>query len=128
MSSETTTNWSPEQWRTCTRIDQQPDWPDLEALDAAVARLRTLTPLVPPHEADAVLEQVASAGRGESVLAQVGDCAEAFTDDPAAAAATRAAALHGLADDLSRAVGRPVVRMVRAAGQYAKPRSSPVGT
>ena len=46
----TSRTWSPSSWRGLTAL-QQPDWPDLGALDVALKRLSLLPPLVFAGEA-----------------------------------------------------------------------------
>ncbi len=57
---------------------QQPNYPDRTAVDAAVARLRTVPPLVFAGECDELKEKIAAVARREAFLLQGGDCAETF--------------------------------------------------
>ena len=57
---------------------QQPDYPDRAAVDAAVARLRTMPPLVFAGECDELKDKIAAVSRGESFMLMGGDCAETF--------------------------------------------------
>ncbi|MEZ5097614.1 MAG: 3-deoxy-7-phosphoheptulonate synthase [Nocardioides sp.] len=50
--------------------------PDPAALDAAVARLRTMPPLVFAGECDELKEKIGAVARGGAFLLQGGDCAE----------------------------------------------------
>ena len=60
---------------------QQPTYPDRGALDDAVARLRTMPPLVFAGECDDLTDKLAAVTRGEAFLLQGGDCAETFVDN-----------------------------------------------
>jgi 3-deoxy-7-phosphoheptulonate synthase len=68
---------------------------------------------------------LARAATGTALVAQVGDCAEDPAQATAAGVARRTALLEELADLLELASGKPVLRVGRIAGQFAKPRSKP---
>ncbi|MFT4008865.1 MAG: 3-deoxy-7-phosphoheptulonate synthase, partial [Nocardioidaceae bacterium] len=57
---------------------QQPQWPDPAAVDAAVAKLRSVPPLVFAGECDELKGKLGQVARGEAFLLQGGDCAETF--------------------------------------------------
>ena len=57
---------------------QQPTWPDREALETAVRKLRGVPPLVFAGECDELKSKLAAVARGEAFLLQGGDCAETF--------------------------------------------------
>jgi len=107
---------------------QQPTYPDAEALHAAVARLRTLPPLVFAGECDELKAKVAAAARGEAFILQGGDCAETFADATADNTRNKLRVLLQMAVVLTYAASVPVVKIGRLAGQYAKPRSSDTET
>jgi 3-deoxy-7-phosphoheptulonate synthase len=118
------TTWSPRSWRDL-ETDQQPDWPDVEALERAVGELRGLPPLVFAGEARTLKASLAKASRGEAFVLQAGDCAEAFGDFSADAIRDKLKIILQMAVVLTYAAGLPVVKIGRIAGQFAKPRSSP---
>lgn len=103
---------------------QQPSYDDPAALAAAVARLRTLPPLVFAGECDELKSNVAAASRGEAFLLWGGDCAETFVDATADNTRNKLRVLLQMAVVLTYAASVPVVKVGRLAGQYAKPRSS----
>ncbi len=107
---------------------QQPTYDDPAALAAAVARLRTLPPLVFAGECDELKEKVAAAGRGDAFLLQGGDCAETFAGATADNTRNKLRVLLQMAVVLTYAASVPVVKVGRLAGQYAKPRSSDTET
>ncbi|WP_274911369.1 class II 3-deoxy-7-phosphoheptulonate synthase [Streptomyces sp. WZ-12] len=107
---------------------QQPSWPDPVALEAVLAQLHTLPPLVLAHECDTLRERLAEVARGNAFLLQGGDCAESFKDATAQAAAGVLATLRQMAAVLGYAASTPVTTVGRIAGQYAKPRSAPTET
>jgi 3-deoxy-7-phosphoheptulonate synthase len=107
---------------------QQPTYPDQAALDTAVARLRTLPPLVFAGECDELKDKIAAASRGEAFILQGGDCAETFVDATADNTRNKLRVLLQMAVVLTYAASVPVVKIGRLAGQYAKPRSSDTET
>jgi 3-deoxy-7-phosphoheptulonate synthase len=103
---------------------QQPAWPDQAALDAAVAKLRTVPPLVFAGECDDLKGKLGKVALGEAFLLQGGDCAETFDQVTADNVRAKLRVLLQMAVVLTYAASVPVVKLGRLAGQYAKPRSS----
>ncbi len=107
---------------------QQPTYADQAAVDAAVARLRTMPPLVFAGECDELKAKLAAVARGEAFLLQGGDCAETFAGVTADNVRNKLRVLLQMAVVLTYAASVPVVKLGRLAGQYAKPRSSDLET
>jgi 3-deoxy-7-phosphoheptulonate synthase len=103
---------------------QQPSYPDVSAVDAAVAKLRRVPPLVFAGECDELKEKIAAVSRGDAFLLQGGDCAETFDGVTADNVRNKLRVLLQMAVVLTYAASVPVVKVGRIAGQYAKPRSS----
>jgi 3-deoxy-7-phosphoheptulonate synthase len=103
---------------------QQPTYPDRAAVAAAVAKLRTVPPLVFAGECDELKAKIAAVTRGEAFLLQGGDCAETFAGVTADNVRNKLRVLLQMAVVLTYAASVPVVKVGRIAGQYAKPRSS----
>lgn len=103
---------------------QQPTYPDRGAVDDAVARLRTMPPLVFAGECDELTDKIAAVTRGEAFILQGGDCAETFAGVTADNVRNKLRVLLQMAVVLTYAASVPVVKLGRIAGQYAKPRSS----
>src|SRR6195952_2919466 len=103
---------------------QQPTYPDAAAVDVAVARLRTLPPLVFAGECDELKTKLGEVARGNAFLLQGGDCAETFVGATADNVRNKLRVLLQMAVVLTYAASVPVVKLGRLAGQYAKPRSS----
>jgi len=128
MSTTTAlTNWHPASWhgRAAT---QQPVYADAHALQRAVAALSRLPPLVVSWEVEALREKLAQAQRGEQFLLQGGDCAESFEDCESDNIARRLKILLQMSLVLLQGMKRPIIRVGRFAGQYAKPRSTDTET
>lgn len=122
----TSTNrpWTPDSWRS--RPTQHGfDYPDASALDAALAKLRSLPPLVTSFEIERLKAQLAAAQEGRRFLLQGGDCAETLADCRPETITSKLKILLQMSLVLVHGLNKPVIRVGRFAGQYAKPRSSP---
>ena len=116
-------DWSPNSWQQKT-AQQQAIYSDPAHLEQVVQTISRLPPLVTPWEVDALKGKLARAARGKMFVLQGGDCAESFEQcDPAAIAANLKILLQ-MSLVLIYAAQKPVVRIGRIAGQYAKPRSA----
>ncbi len=102
---------------------QQPSYPDPLALQRVLNELETLPPLVTDWEIIALREKLAQAVWGDAFVLQAGDCAERFSDCTPDRIANHLKVLIQMSLVLVLGAKRPVIRMGRFAGQYAKPRS-----
>lgn len=114
--------WTPGSWRAHP-IEQQPPYSDRTGVDRVAREIARSPPLVTVDEVDALRARLAAAARGDIMVLQAGDCAERFDSCCAGYVGRQLDALDTLASALSEASRRPVVRVGRIAGQYAKPRS-----
>ncbi|HKY75662.1 MAG TPA: 3-deoxy-7-phosphoheptulonate synthase class II [Acidimicrobiia bacterium] len=114
--------WSPGSWRARPAA-QQPEWPDPDALERALERLRRLPPLVFAGEARALRDSLTAVAEGRAVLLQAGDCAESF-EFSANSIRDKLRVILQMAVVMTYGSGVPVVKIGRIAGQFAKPRSS----
>ncbi len=121
------TDWTPDAWKSL-RAAQQPPYPDPAALQAAVTELAGLPPLVTSWEIESLLAQLAEAQEGRRFLLQGGDCAETFQECRSGAIASKLKILLQMSLVLTHGSGKPVIRVGRFAGQYAKPRSEDTET
>jgi 3-deoxy-7-phosphoheptulonate synthase len=121
------TPWSPASWRARPAA-QQPDWPDDGSLDAVLAELRGLPPLVFAGEARSLTESLALVADGEAFLLHAGDCAESFSAFTADGIRDKLKIILQMSVVLTYGAGVPTVKLGRIAGQFAKPRSSPTET
>jgi len=115
--------WSKSSWRKFTAL-QQPNWPDEEKLNEVLNSLSTLPPLVFAGEIRDLKALLAKASVGEAFLLQGGDCSEEFSRCTAPNIREKLKVLLQMAVILTYAGNKPVVKVGRIAGQYAKPRSS----
>ena len=119
--------WQPADWRRHP-ARQMPVYPDPAALDAACAELRQFPPLIFAGEVRALRAQLAEVAAGRAFLLQGGDCAESFDTLDGEAARETLRVLLQMSVVLTYAAARPVVKVGRIAGQYAKPRSADTET
>lgn len=117
--------WSPSSW-SAFPARQQPEWPEPEALKAVLAEVAAMPPLVFAGETRTLRERLAAVGAGEAFLLQGGDCAETFAAFGADAIRDKLKVLLQMAVVLTYGAQMPVLKVGRIAGQFAKPRSSPV--
>ena len=123
----TPADWSPDSWLAKLQ-SQQILYPDRAAVETAVARLRVLPPLVTSWEIERLKAQIAEAQEGRRFLLQGGDCAEQIEECRPEAITSKLKILMQMSLVLVYAGKRPVIRVGRFAGQYAKPRSSATET
>jgi len=114
--------WHPESWKSKPAL-QQPTYEDPALLDAVIANLAEKPPLVTSWEVERLKSQLALAAQGRAFLLQGGDCSESFADCRADPIAAKLKLLLQMSLVLIHGLQKPVIRVGRIAGQYAKPRS-----
>ena len=117
--------WQPDSWRNFS-IRQVPEYPDAAALAKVEDRLSKQPPLVFAGEAQSLKQKLGEVADGKAFLLQGGDCAESFTEFSADNIRDSFKVLLQMAVVLTFGASMPVVKVGRLAGQFAKPRSSPV--
>ncbi len=115
--------WTPSSWRDFP-IKQQPTYEDQEALKSVETELGSYPPLIFAGEARTLKAKLAKVGRGEAFLLQGGDCAESFADFNTPNIKNFFKLMLQMNMVMMYATGKPVVKVGRIAGQFAKPRSS----
>ncbi|MGH7435073.1 MAG: 3-deoxy-7-phosphoheptulonate synthase class II [Polyangiaceae bacterium] len=117
--------WTPNSWKT--KVEAQAiAYEDPVALDATIARLAALPPLVTSWEVERLKRLLAEAQEGRRFLVQGGDCAETLADCRSPVIADKLKILLQMSLVMVHEGKRPVIRVGRFAGQYAKPRSRAV--
>ena len=117
--------WQPSSWRDHP-IRQVPDYPDAKKLAGVEAKLAAMPPLVFAGEAQSLKRQLGEVAEGRAFLLQGGDCAESFAEFSADNIRDSFKVILQMAVVLTFGASLPIVKVGRVAGQYAKPRSSPV--
>ncbi|NRA30079.1 MAG: 3-deoxy-7-phosphoheptulonate synthase class II [Parvularculaceae bacterium] len=120
--------WHPRSWREKPAKHIPEDYPDPQALVAVEAELASYPPLVFAGEVRTLKDRLAQVARGEAFLLQGGDCAESFKEFSADNIRDTFRVLLQMAVALTYGAAVPVVKVGRMAGQFGKPRSSPVET
>ncbi len=116
-------SWTPSSWRAFP-IKQQPTYQDQQALIDVEEQLSSYPPLIFAGEARTLKAKLAKVGRGEAFLLQGGDCAESFADFNSPNIKNLFKLMLQMNMVLMYSTGKPVVKIGRIAGQFAKPRSS----
>ena len=119
--------WKPDGWKTC-EAKHLPLYEDAVELARTETVLANLPPLVFAGEARQLKAQLADVADGRGFLLQGGDCAESFAEFHANNIRDTFRVLLQMAVVLTFASKRPVVKLGRMAGQFAKPRSAPTET
>ncbi|GAA4757154.1 hypothetical protein GCM10023264_26350 [Sphingomonas daechungensis] len=119
-------DWTPGAWRS-RPAEQLIDYPDPEALSRVERRLAGSEPLVEVADIIHLRAALARVANGEAIIMQGGDCAESFAEFDADKVRVTYNLLLRMGA-IVRAAGSDVVHLARIAGQFAKPRSSPVET
>ncbi|KAG6006071.1 Aromatic/aminoadipate aminotransferase 1 [Claviceps maximensis] len=117
--------WSPETWRS-KPIKQSPTYPEPEKLSKVVKELSRMPPLVHPNEILALKAHLRDVAHGKAFLLQGGDCAELFDYCEQGIIESKIKLLLQMSLVLIWGINKRVIRIGRMAGQYAKPRSSPM--
>ena len=115
--------WSALSWQGFS-YEQAAKYPDENQLIRVVDQLSQLPPLVTSGEVKNLKKSIAKAGRGEAFILQGGDCAESFNDCRSEVISAKLKILLQMSLILIHGLRKPIVRIGRIAGQYAKPRSS----
>ncbi|HUQ94241.1 MAG TPA: 3-deoxy-7-phosphoheptulonate synthase class II [Bryobacteraceae bacterium] len=119
--------WTPQSWQSKPAL-QQPAYDDPHELDAVLCELATLPPLVTSYEVVQLKSQLAEAQAGKRFILQGGDCAESFADCNGYSISAKLKILLQMSLVLVQGSKKPVTRIARIAGQYAKPRSEDTET
>lgn len=119
--------WTPSSWRT-KPIVQSVAYNDTASFTNAVNKLNALPPLVTPREIVKLKSELREVALGNAFLLQGGDCAELFDYCNQDMIEAKVKLLLQMSLVLIYGAKKKVVRVARMAGQYAKPRSSPMET
>jgi 3-deoxy-7-phosphoheptulonate synthase len=115
--------WSPISWQQYSYL-QSANYADVNQLNKIVEQLSLLPPLVTSGEVKKLKNEIARAGRGEAFILQGGDCAESFNDCRSDVISNKLKIMLQMSLVLLHGLRKPIIRVGRIAGQYAKPRSA----
>ena len=114
--------WTPDSWKNFP-IKQQPTYQDKNQLKLVESMLQQFPALVSFDEIEKLKTELALASEGKAFLLQCGDCAESFAEFSNENLKSFFRTLTQMTVTLMQGVKKPIVKVGRVAGQYAKPRS-----
>ncbi|KAJ5579822.1 uncharacterized protein N7459_005807 [Penicillium hispanicum] len=117
-------DWSPNSWTT-KPIKQDVVYEDAQGVKDALAKLQKLPPLVTTQEITNLKNSLRNVALGKAFVLQGGDCAELFDYCNQDMIEAKVKLLLQMSLVLIWGANKPVIRIARIAGQFAKPRSSP---
>ncbi len=120
--------WTPSSWRSKPAKHIPEDYPDLDHLARVEETLASYPPLVFAGEARRLKRRLGEVAAGKAFLLQGGDCAESFKEFHPDNIRDTFRVMLQMAVVLTFAGMKPVVKVGRIAGQFGKPRSSPLET
>jgi 3-deoxy-7-phosphoheptulonate synthase len=120
-------HWEPDSWQSKQAL-QQPSYDDPQQLQKVLGELSRRPPLVTSWEVERLKAQLALASQGVAFLLQGGDCNESFAACAAEPIEKKLKVLLQMSLVLVYGMQKPIIRVGRIAGQYAKPRSKDTET
>ncbi len=102
---------------------QHPGWAEGPELQRIRRALAGAPPLVPASDVGTLRLLLAEVAAGRLLVIQAGDCAEDPVDNSRLRLSRKVGLVEALAGVMRATTGRPVLRVGRIAGQFAKPRS-----
>ncbi|RAL06003.1 3-deoxy-7-phosphoheptulonate synthase class II [Aspergillus ibericus CBS 121593] len=118
-------DWSPSSWAS-KPIKQDVVYEDAQGVQAALGKLQKLPPLVTTQEVNNLKKSLKNVALGKAFVLQGGDCAELFDYCNQDMIEAKVKLLLQMSLVLIWGANKPVIRIARIAGQFAKPRSSPM--
>ena len=115
-------SWSPSSWRT-KNVVQIPTYPNTRSLERVEKNLKNFPPLIFAGECRNLQQELADAGDGKRFILTAGDCAESFNDFSIQNVMNQYRIILQMTLILMYGINKPIVKIGRLAGQFAKPRS-----
>ena len=117
--------WKTNSWKNYP-VKHMPEYEDKKELDMVLGKLKNFPPLVFAGETRSLTKQLAEVVDGKAFLLQGGDCAESFAEFHPDNIRDTFKLILQMALVLTSSASLPVVKVGRIAGQFSKPRSSPI--
>ena len=103
-----------------------PVYQDKEELNLVLSKIKKYPPLVFAGESRSLKKSLADVVEGKAFLLQGGDCAESFAEFHPDNIRDTFKVLLQMSLVLTASASMPVIKVGRIAGQFSKPRSSPM--
>ena len=124
LSLKTPFDWNPNSWKSKSKIIYQDVvYPNNELLNDVTTELSKCAPLIFAGEAESLKNELKKVSRGEAFLLMGGDCAETFREFSVENIMNTYRILLQMTLIFMYGMSKPVVKIGRMAGQFAKPRS-----
>lgn len=116
-------DWNPNSWKN-KKISQDVIYNDEKKLNQILSEISNSAPLIFAGEADSLKDDFKKAARGEAFILMGGDCAETFREFKVENIMNTYRVLLQMTLIFMYSMSKPVIKIGRMAGQFAKPRSS----
>ena len=113
--------WKPDSWREMP-IKQSPNWP-IKDLRENIKKLSSFPPLVPVHEIENLKNEFKQVADKKAFVLIAGDCAETFSDFNQTLIEKKLQMIFQMSLIITCSIKKPIIKIGRLAGQFAKPRS-----
>ena len=117
--------WKTNSWKNYP-VKHIPEYEDKKKLDMVLGKLKNFPPLVFAGETRSLTKQLAEVVDGRAFLLQGGDCAESFAEFHPDNIRDTFKVILQMSLVLTASASLPVAKVGRIAGQFSKPRSSPI--
>jgi 3-deoxy-7-phosphoheptulonate synthase len=117
--------WTLNSWRDYP-VKHIPKYEDEKELTKVLKKISSFPPLVFAGETRALKKSLAQVAEGKAFLLQGGDCAESFAEFHPDNIRDTFKVILQMALVLTFSASLPVIKVGRIAGQFSKPRSSPI--
>jgi len=117
--------WTLNSWRNYP-VKHIPKYEDEKKLNMVLKKVSSFPPLVFAGETRSLKKSLAQVVEGKAFLLQAGDCAESFAEFHPDNIRDTFKVILQMALILTFSASLPVVKVGRIAGQFSKPRSSPI--
>ena len=115
-------SWKNDSWKKFP-INQHPKWP-VKKLNKTIQAISSYPPLVPIHEIEHLKEQFKEVANNSAFILIAGDCAETFEDFNHNSIQKKLEIIFHMSVILGYGIQKPIIKIARIAGQFAKPRSA----
>ena len=117
--------WKLNNWKNYP-VKHIPQYEDQKELDLVLKKIQGFPPLVFAGETRSLKKNLGDVCKGKAFLLQGGDCAESFAEFHPDNIRDTFKVILQMALVLTSSASLPVVKVGRIAGQFSKPRSSPI--